>query len=438
MDTLIKYLTGAISGKSLSCFRLLFGVFMAYEMLDYMKIQLVKIGFLQPGTLFQFSPFEFLEPLPLGIFKFLLILMFLATLFIAIGLKTKVASFIFGLGYLYIILLEKAYYNNHLYLFMLISFLLAIVDSEEHYSIGSYIKKQRSLIPRWHKLILQFQFIIVYLYGGITKLGNDWLIDFEPVKSMRKSIPMDAWYSFIKTDAGLKFFMYGGLILDLLIAPLLFHRKLKWIALPLIVIFNFLNTNIFNDIGIFPYVMLASLILFFDSNDLQRWYRNYTADSEFRLNPKPTSKVMTIIMGFYVIFQLLFPFRGYLYNSTLDWSGHHQSFSWRMKSMAREIVEMKWIVVDDQNKSIPITHGQMINNLQVELIARNAKAVLDFARYIKKESLRRNISNPRVYAKIRIKFNGRPAQYFVKPDVDLSDPRYNMSNTKLWLESLKY
>jgi vitamin K-dependent gamma-carboxylase len=439
MSSILQWLSNPISGKRLSFFRMIFGAFMVYEMLDYIKIQLVVVGFLQPGTVFNYAPFDFLEPLSAGTFKLLILSMMLSTILITIGLATRWAALFFSLSYFYIILLEKAYYNNHLYLFAILAFLLIFIDSEEHFSVSKLISKQKSrLIPRWHLFAVQLQIIIAYFYGGITKLSHDWLVKFEPVKSASKTMPQDAWYSFVKTDGGLMFYMYSGAILDLIVAPLLFHKKLKWFALPAVIIFNFLNTKTFNDIGIFPYVMLASLAIFFSSEEIGKFFSSFPKTDISNLEAaKPTSKLLGYGMGLFLVFQLIFPFRGYLFNKNLDWSGYHQSFSWRMKSMTREIVEMQWTVVDDKNQAIPITHGQMINNLQTELVARNAKAALDFARYIKAESIKRGISNPKVYAKIRVKFNGRPTQYFVKPDVDLASSKYNMSNTELWLEPLK-
>ncbi len=434
------WLNGPISGKRLSLFRVIFGVFMAYEMLDYLKIKLVETGFLQPGTLFNFSPFQFLDPLPAGVFKGLLMLMLVATIMITIGFQTKKASLFFAVAYMYIILLERAYYNNHIYLFALLAFILSIIDTDQHFSVSKKISgKAISWVPRWHLFLLQWQIVIVYFFGGIAKLSPDWLIEMEPIKSARANIPEGVWYSFIKQDWGLQFFIYGGLVLDLLMSLCLFHKKLKWIAIPGIILFNFMNSKIFNDIGIFPYLMLFALLMFVTTDEIRKVFPSlYVSDPSAWSKQASTPSWLKNIVIVYVIFQMLMPLRGHLFSKNMDWTGIHQSFSWRMKIMTREIKEMQWVVVNgDTNESIPITHGQMINNLQIETIARSGEAVLEFAKYIKSEAIKRKIPNPQVHAKIMISFNGRPAQLYVKPEIDLASPTFNMSNTEKWLMPLK-
>jgi vitamin K-dependent gamma-carboxylase len=434
-----SWLSDNVSGKRLSLFRILFGISMCYEIVDYFKIKLIEVGILQPSILFHFSPFGAIGPLPSAIFKIILGLMLIAAILITVGYRTKPAAAFFSVAYLYIIFLEKAYYNNHLYLFALIAFLFSIIDSEEHYSLTKKINMLPARwIPRWHLALLQWQIVMVYFYGGVAKLSADWIVRLEPINTTRNTISNEVWYSFIKSDGGLKFFMYGGLVLDLIFSLLLFHKKLKWIAIPAIIVFNFMNSKIFNDIGVFPYVMLCAMVLFITTDDIRKILPSVgvTDTSNWQAFSK-TSKWLQYLMAGYIIFHSVMPFRGHIFSKNMDWTGIHQSFSWRMKSMHREFVEMKWVVVNGQTKeSIPITHEQLINNLQVEVVGRNAEAVLQFARFLKAEAVKRNIASPRVYAKIIVKFNGRPAQPFVKPDIDLSSDSYHIGNTEKWLTPL--
>jgi vitamin K-dependent gamma-carboxylase len=437
MDKLKYWLSETYDGRRISIFRFFYGAFMCYQMIYYLKIKLVEVGFLGPELTFPYTPFDFIGPLSSGLFKALLLLMMVAAIMIAIGFKTRWAALFFGLGFMYTVLLEKAYYNNHLYLFGLIAFWFAIIESEKHYSLSTYLSgKTPASPPRWHLFILQYQIVLVYFYGGIAKLSKDWLVDFEPVKSASNYIKDGVWYDFVKNPTGLKSFMYGGLVVDLIFSLMMFHKRLKWVGLVGLIAFNFMNSSIFNDIGIFPYVMLSSLLLFFDGHDLSKLSSSITP------MPSSTGSVSTskgwkyTVIAIFLI-QMIIPFRGYLFSKNMDWTGIHQSFSWRMKSMTREVKEMKFTIIDSNGNEQQIEHGKIINNLQVDLIAREAGALLRFARHLRQNAIANKAPNPKVKAKILVSFNGRPPQDFVNPNVDLADPRLSVYNTSSWLMPLQ-
>jgi vitamin K-dependent gamma-carboxylase len=217
---------------------------------------------------------------------------------------------------------------------------------------------------------------------------------------------------------------------------MMFHKRLKWVGLVGLIAFNFMNSNIFNDIGIFPYVMLSSLLLFFDGHDLTKLSSSITP------MPSSTGSVSTskgwkyTVIAIFLI-QMIIPFRGYLFSKNMDWTGIHQSFSWRMKSMTREVKEMKFTIIDSNGNEQQIEHGKIINNLQVDLIAREAGALLRFARHLRQNAIANKAPNPKVKAKILVSFNGRPPQDFVNPNVDLADPRLSVYNTSSWLMPLQ-
>ena len=57
-------------------------------------------------------------------------------------------------------------------------------------------------------------------------------------------------------------FVIGGLMLDLLVVPLLLWRRTRLFAFVAAVLFNLINALIF-EIGIFPWLMLGALFIFF-------------------------------------------------------------------------------------------------------------------------------------------------------------------------------
>ena len=58
------------------------------------------------------------------------------------------------------------------------------------------------------------------------------------------------------------FMSYGGMIYDLIVGPMLFFDIFFWLAIALTLFFHLTNKLIFN-IGIFPWLMIASTSLYF-------------------------------------------------------------------------------------------------------------------------------------------------------------------------------
>src|SRR5690606_14836922 len=139
------------------------------------------------------------------------------------------ACLLFSVALLYIFLLDKSLYNNHIYLFVILGFLLSFTDADKFFSLKR-VATRPFAVPRWQPGILQLQFIIVYFYGGIAKLKADWLIRAEPVRSLVASLDTDnPFLKLFASEAGVLFINFGGLLVDLG-APLflLYKPTRKW------------------------------------------------------------------------------------------------------------------------------------------------------------------------------------------------------------------
>ena len=74
-------------------------------------------------------------------------------------------------------------------------------------------------------------------------------------------------------------FVIGGLLLDLLVVPLLLWRRTRLFAFVAAVLFNLINAVIF-DIGIFPWLMLGALLIFFPPDLPRRFARAFMSSGE--------------------------------------------------------------------------------------------------------------------------------------------------------------
>ena len=129
--------------------------------------------------LFTYSLFDVLnlQRLPSEGIRLLYTVMSVSAFLVAVGFFTRLSLSVMLACFSYSFLLEKSYYNNHYYLFMLVMFLLLWMGSHHHLSLDSKIwsRLKNKPIPLWNIFVLRMQVCLVYFYGGITKLGHDWL-----------------------------------------------------------------------------------------------------------------------------------------------------------------------------------------------------------------------------------------------------------------------
>ena len=454
-------LSEPIDGRVLGLFRLIFGLFMTYEAWVYYRMQLIEKGLLAPKVLFKFDGLGWLTVLPKPVMLAILALMGLSALFIAMGVLFRWACWIFVFSLSFIFFQEKSYYNNHIYLFILLGVLLSFTHADHFLSLRNKNNRYDS-VPRWQQFVLQAQFIIVYFYGGLTKLKPDWLFLKEPVVSLVKSFPGNHWLApLFKTDFTIYLLNYGGLLLDILAPLLLWYKPVRrWAIIPFAG-FHLANSRIFNDIGIFPFVMLCALILFYEAHELPFLRRPAVPSSSsgktVKQKPDLRNRKSEIAVGMplsasmpatpvwvlnvllvYFAFQLLFPFRGFFLPNPMDWTGVGKHFSWRMKVDTRPIEEFKFTVEQPATGQVmAVEVGTFANEMQILNMSNDARSVVVFARMLREQAAANGLKDGIVKARIRVRYNGRPAQFFVNPDVDLASVTYSPFKKMDWVVPLQ-
>lgn len=443
------WLLQGVDPHVLFIFRILYGLFMSYEMIDYFRIGLIRNMFFLPVTNFKYDYLNWLEPLPETWMNGILAILLLCALCITFGVLFKWACRIFAVGYAYIFLLDKGLYNNHIYLFILLAILLSFTDADKGFSFWNRKPIPAPFqIPRWQVIILQVQVMIVYFYGGIAKLTYDWLFRCQPVRFLLDSLSSDHFLApLLKNEVAVYILNYGGLLIDLLAPVLLWYKPVrKWAVFPFI-IFHATNSRIFSDIGIFPYLMLCGLILYYSIDELpigeklKSWFSSrsgISGSSRSKSQQFIPSFAFAYILVPYFVFQLLFPFRGHFLPNDLDWTTIGNRFSWRMKVDTRQIEEIQFTAIEPaSNKSYPIDIRTRVNDMQILNMSMDPRSVADFARQLKKEAIDFGLKDPQIKANIKLTYNRRPVQYFVDPGVDLSEVTYSPFKRLNWVVPLE-
>jgi len=202
----------------------------------------------------------------------------LSLFFITIGFLYRVSTHLFFIAFSYIFLLEQAHYLNHLYLVILISFILCMVPANRYLAVDARLNpdKRSDTVPAWSIWLLRAQFEVVYIYAGIVKLNADWL-QLEPLSMwLARRSDMPIFGHLFLQDWSVAVAAYGIIILHILGAPLLLWRRARIYIFLIYACFHTLNHFVFS-IGIFPWLTLFATLIFFDPDWPKQVWRKLSA-----------------------------------------------------------------------------------------------------------------------------------------------------------------
>ena len=457
-ESKLFFLHKPIPAHSLALFRIGFGIFMLLELLHFSNVGFVENYIGHVSFNFKYDILYAPTP-PIIVIRGLFLVAFLSAILIILGKWLKWASLAFFLSFSYIFLLEKSIYNNHLYLFCLLAFLLITSNADQALSLR---KEKTGTVFRWNLLAFQLMVIAVYFFGGIAKLNPDWIVLQEPATTLLKS-------KGITGDFFVLLIIYGGLFFDLTIGALLLIKKTRKMAFLAVVFFNISNAWIFDDINIFPYIMLFSLVLFVEPERIKSFFEaRKSIPKEAKVGPKkrkekkkgkskkaiskaipkeaailqlqqtPSSRIAFKVICLFFIIQLIMPFRHFFIPGNVDWTGDAQRFSWRMKIYTKKIQEFKFAAFDLDKKIIhPIEMKAYLLADQINQMATDPSMVLQFAHYLgeySKEKLKNE--NLEIKVKLKLGMNGREPIYLVSDTTDLLGIEKRLFKNHEWVVPL--
>ena len=410
---------------------------MMWEVYRYHTNNRIPFYYIEPNFYFTYEFSPFVAPLPGQWMYLVFFIMGISALGVSLGFFYRVSVLLFFLSYTYVFLLDKAQYNNHYYLIILIAFLLLLVDAHRWSSVDQKLRAglHHEFIPYWHVFILRAQIVIVYVYAGIAKLNIDWLAG----RPMRDWLLRRAYYPFagpfFETEFAGLFFSYGGLLLDLTIGFLLLWRQTRLPAFLALLFFHLMNKWLFN-IGIFPYLMIAAIILFVDPD----WPRKILRGAQLVLPAAAPLKFrnrQAWVFGFvtlYLSLQILIPLRHWLYPSYVAWSEEGHRFSWRMKLRGKTATEFGFIVTNPQtNESWLADMRQDLTTRQISKMSTRPDMMIQYAHFLRNKLEQAGIQNPVIQAHAKVSLNGRVPQFIVDPSANLAEVPANILAAYDWL-----
>ena len=425
------YLNKTTDVSPLVIFRIGFGIMMCYGIIRFWLKGWIETIYIEPDFHFSYFGFEWVKPL--GNFTYILfIICGLATIFIALGFKYRIAIITFFLSFTYIELMDKTIYLNHYYFISMMSFLMIFLPLNASFSLDSYLqKKSYNLVPNWTIDVIKIMLTIVYLYAGLAKINSDWLLKAMPLKIwlpskydlpfLGENLMQQNWFHYAMS--------WSGMFYDLLIPFLLFYKRTRIFAFILVVFFH-VFTRVLFPIGMFPYVMIISTLIFFDSNFhkkiisflRKRINRLLKLKNEILINevyPLLNRKISLTIVFLFLSVQLLFPFRYLTYPGELFWTEEGYRFSWRVMLIEKMGYTNFKIVDAETNNYFYVDNQDFLTPLQEKQMSFQPDFILEYAHYLGDHFKKQGHKNIQVFAESYVALNGRLSQPFIDKSIDL-------------------
>lgn len=424
-------------------FRIVFGGILVWEVYRYFTRGWITRYFVEPVVNFTYYGFSWVQPWPgRGMYVHFVVLGLAAACVMA-GFLYRFAAPVLFVAFTYFFLLDQTRYLNHFYLVCLISFLMCFLPAERAFSIDAWLRpKIRSeVVPAWTLWVLRAQVGIPYFFGGIAKLNSDWIRGGEPMRIwLSPFTKVPGIGHLFAADWLIYSFVFGGLLLDLLVVPLLLWRRTRLFAFIAAVLFNLVNAVIF-EIGIFPWLMLGALLIYFPPDLARRFARAFMwqgeeleneTPSQAAVKPEPivpgsslpplstSQKLVAGLLAAYFVVQLVLPLRHYLYPGNVSWTEEGHNFAWHMKLRTKGGKAVFTVTDPGSGQTWTIDPGDYLERHQVTKVITKPDLILLFAHHLAEEKRREGYENVEVRARIMVSLNGRQPQLFIDPNVDLA------------------
>ncbi len=308
--------------------------------------------------------------LPSGIGLYLLFLgLFLASILFTIGYWFRPASWLLFLGYTYLFLGHFLIYHDHRYLILLLLGFSCVTAPHAALSIHASKQNTSCTIPFWMLLLFRFQFLVMYLHTGHAKLFHrDWRLGLpikEPIAKLAQSPLLGDIFSLPLMPS---FIAYISLLFDLSIGLLLCLNKTRSWAILAVIFYSLINIALIisgtlnTRLGIFPYLGIASCLLFMDPKTPTKWFswisghlKKHLKHSEgaYPTHFRPLKPAAILLVVLFFGLQLVMPFRHHLYHGHVSQNEHGALFSW-LDFFIHKYSEITVSYVDRKDPSTPI------------------------------------------------------------------------------------
>lgn len=429
-----KWLFKHIDNSSLIVFRVIFGLLCFLESVGAIFTGWVKKTLVEPQFTFNFIGLEWLQPLPSNGMYIYYLIMGVFALFVMFGYKYRFGIIGFTVLWAGTYFMQKASYNNHYYLLILLSVIMVFQPANKYLSVDAKLNPNIKSIsmPQWCKWVFVLQMFIVYTYASVAKIYPDWLDTSVMELLMRGKKNYFLVGDFLQNKTLHYILAYGGILFDGLIIPLLLYKSTRKLAFVLSIFFHLFNSFIFQ-VGIFPYLSLAFALFFFEPKIIQKLFLKkkpfYSEEAVIVPNYKTP---FLMLFGLYLVVQIGLPLRHHFIKDDVLWTEEGHRLSWRMMLRAKHGTATFRVLDKSTQKTINIKLSDYLTKKQQRLVSSKPDVIWQFAQRLK-QIFNANGQQVSVFVDCQVQVNGKGYKRLINPDIDLANVEWQTFNHSDWI-----
>jgi vitamin K-dependent gamma-carboxylase len=414
------HLVRPVDGASLAVFRILFGLLVAGALVRFLLSGWIPRFYGEPTTFFTYWGFGWVRPLPVAGMVALYSALAVCALAVALGFRHRLFAGLLFLGFSYAELIDVTNYLNHYYLVSLLALLLVFLPAGDSWSIDARLGRGRPVVPAWAVYLVRAQIAVVYVYAGLAKMQSDWLLGAQPLNiwlTARVDTPIigplldETWLHYLAS--------WGAFLFDTTIVLWLSWRRTRIFAFAAAIAFHGL-TGLFFNIGLFPFLMTASALIFFPPDWPRRLLRRPPVPDQTPAGPSRWRRVGFAAAGVYLAVQVLVPLRHYLYPGDVLWNEQGMRFAWKVMVREKHGSVTFHVRFPATGKQVQVSPRRYLTSRQEREMAGQPDLVLQLAHHIARDFRARGHGEVEVRAEALVSLNGRPARHMIDPEVDLA------------------
>lgn len=427
----LRFLTAPRDIAALAVFRMLIGGLMCVGALRFMYNGWIERLYVEPDFHFKYWGFEWVQvPSDTGLYMLYSGIALMAFM-VAIGAFYRVAIIAFWCLFTYAELMDVTYYLNHYYFISLLTLIMCFLSPHRAWSVDAWMRPsiRSDVLPAWQTYWLRFQVGVLYFFAGWAKFETDWLLHAQPLNIWlppHGGLPLLGpllelpWVHFA--------FSWFAFIFDTTIIAFMLWRRTRAYAFVVILIFHYF-THLFFNIGLFPFIMVFSVLVFFESD----WPRKLSGYLRMPLPPpaaatqsrvprrwQPMGAIFAVAVLAFCSIQLLLPLRQWLYPGTVLWHEQGMRFSWRVMLREKSGSLEYHVVMGADKKRVIVSPHEYLTEQQYREMAGQPDLILQLAHHIRDEFVAAGRGPVEVYADSRVSLNGRAAHRMIDPEADLA------------------
>lgn len=400
-----------VDAASAAAFRVAFGLLAAVAALRPLVNGWVGPLYLDPAHHFTYPGFGWVAPWPgIGVHLHLVALAVLG-IAVAVGYRYRLALGLWLAGFVYLELIDRAFYLNHHYWMAVAAATMLLLPLGDVHSLDA--RRRGGMpplrVPAATVWTLRGLVGMVYVFAGIAKLNPDWLLRGQPLAIW---LPQDAGLPLIgpllDQHATALVVSWTVVAFELAAVPLLLWRRTRAVAYVVVVAFHAGTALILPEIGLFPLIMAGGALVFLAPD----WPRRTAMARAWRWAPA--------LVGAIALVQLVLPFRHLLYPGDVRWTEEGYRYSWRVM-LTEKVGHAEFEVTDPADgRTWTVRPREYLTPVQERAMSVQPDMVRDTARMIRDDLARHGHPGVAVRAHVMVSMHGRPARPLIDPRVDLA------------------